>query len=77
MSEDTLMNIFSKAYDKKVNRIETEGRDLRVSFDEREKINAVILGSEDVEVVLSEHYGRKVITVEAMPHEQYIIRFRE
>jgi len=77
LAEDTLMRIFSEAYDKKIIRIETEGRDLKLVFDPREKINAVILGLEDVEKVLADRYGKKILTVEAEPHEHYLIRFRE
>lgn len=77
LGENALIRIMGKKYKKKVTRIETQQDNFKVCFDSREDINAIILGPEDITKVLREHYGRSVINVSALEHEEYLVRFSD
>jgi len=75
LSEETLINILSKKYGRRVTHVETEADSLRVNFDTNEDINAFILGPEDIAKILEKHYGRKILDFDTKQHEEYLIRF--
>jgi len=79
LREETLIRILQPNFEKGIKRISNDCGNFTLNFDEREDINAVVLGEEDMVRIFRKYYGRAVIEVFPWEegHGQYLIRFEE
>lgn len=75
LSEKILIQILEKRFGKKITHVGTEQDSFRINFDTSGSIDAVILGPDDLKKILEKHYSKKILDVDATPHEEYLIRF--
>ncbi len=79
LSEKSLMRILQPNFDKRILNITVDAGAFTLNFDQREAVNAVVLGSEDVAKILRDRFSRTIIDVGVYEggHEQYLVRFEE
>jgi len=79
LSEKTLSTLLQPDFKSKILHIGFDNGSFTLDFDQRESVNAAILGEEDVVAALEKRYGRKIIDVSPSDegHSQFLVRFEE